>query len=151
EPRTIGRRAFLVGAAATLAACSSRRPRQGVLGLTERWNERVQRALFDPRRLAPELPEADNTPAGEFPAYYISPAPPAPPAGWVLRVGGLVARPDTFTLAALQRLPRTDLRVRHHCVEGWSAVAGWHGVRLRDLAEIVGADARAPYVEFRSF
>ena len=43
------------------------------------------------------------------------------------------------------------MRVRHHCVEGWSAVAAWHGVRLRDVAGLVGADPRAPYVEFRSF
>ena len=48
-------------------------------------------------------------------------------------------------------MPRADLRVLHHCVEGWSAVASWHGVRLRDLAEVVGADPRAGYVEFRSF
>ena len=56
--------------------------------------------------------------------------------------GGLVAAPAAFSLDELQRMPRTDVRVRHHCVEGWSAVAGWHGVRLRDLAERVGAAAR---------
>jgi DMSO/TMAO reductase YedYZ molybdopterin-dependent catalytic subunit len=147
----VSRRAFLVGAAASMAACSSDRPRRGLLGVAERWNERVQRALFDPHRLAPELQASEDTPEGEFPAYFISPSPPLAPAGWVLRVGGLVARPGAFSLPALQRMPRTDLRVRHHCVEGWSAVAGWHGVRLRDLAAIVGADARARYVEFRSF
>ncbi|MGZ5968305.1 MAG: molybdopterin-dependent oxidoreductase, partial [Polyangiales bacterium] len=68
-----------------------------------------------------------------------------------LEVSGMVARPRSFTLDELQRMPRTHTRVRHHCVEGWSAVAGWHGVRLADLAEIVGADLRASFVEFRSF
>jgi DMSO/TMAO reductase YedYZ molybdopterin-dependent catalytic subunit len=63
----------------------------------------------------------------------------------------MVARPVTLSLEQLQQMPRTDLRVRHHCVEGWSAVASWHGVRLRELAEMVGADPRAGYVEFRSF
>jgi len=57
----------------------------------------------------------------------------------------------TFSLAQLQQMVHTDMRVRHHCVEGWSAVAAWHGVRLRDVADVVGADPRAPYVEFRSF
>ena len=71
--------------------------------------------------------------------------------GPALKVGGMVARPVTLSLEQLQRMPRADLRVRHHCVEGWSAVASWHGVRLRDLAEVVGADPRAGYVEFRSF
>ena len=49
------------------------------------------------------------------------------------------------------QLPRTTFRVRHYCVEGWSAVASWHGVQLRELARLVGADATTPYVEFRSF
>ena len=49
------------------------------------------------------------------------------------------------------RLPRTDMRVEHHCVEGWSAVADWHGVRISDLAQVVGVDPRAAFVEFRSF
>nr|WP_284663833.1 molybdopterin-dependent oxidoreductase [Myxococcus sp. SDU36] len=56
-----------------------------------------------------------------------------------------------LTLDALQRLPRTDLRIRHHCVVGWSAVASWHGVRLSELAHYAGADSRAGYVELRSF
>jgi DMSO/TMAO reductase YedYZ molybdopterin-dependent catalytic subunit len=151
ELRRVSRRAFLLGAAATLAACDTRRPREGLLGFTERVNERVERALFSPHRLAPELPEHATSPTNAFPTYYISPAPPGAPRNWRLDVSGMVARPQAFTLEALQRLSRTDLRVRHHCVEGWSAVASWHGVRLRELAELVGADAHASYVEFRSF
>jgi DMSO/TMAO reductase YedYZ molybdopterin-dependent catalytic subunit len=149
--RLFSRRSFLVGAATSLAACSGRRPRAGLLGAAEHWNERVQRLLFSPDRLAREPPPNASTPAGHFPSYFISDAVPIAPQGWALRVGGMVARPATFTLAELERMPRTDLRVRHYCVEGWSAVASWHGVRLRDLAERVGADPRAPYLEFRSF
>jgi DMSO/TMAO reductase YedYZ molybdopterin-dependent catalytic subunit len=36
-------------------------------------------------------------------------------------------------------------------VEGWSAVASWDGVRLAEIARLVGADPRARFVEFRSF
>ncbi len=151
DGRVLTRRAFLVAAAGSLAACSSERPRAGLLGVGERWNERVQRLLFDPQRLAPELPESATTKPAEFPSYYISPSIPHAPAGWALRVGGMVTTPSLLTLAELQRMPRTDVRVRHHCVEGWSAVASWHGVRLRDIADRVGADRRASYVEFRSF
>jgi DMSO/TMAO reductase YedYZ molybdopterin-dependent catalytic subunit len=116
-----------------------------------RWNEQVERFLFGPERLGTEVPPAETTPADAFPSYFISDDLPVAPAGWVLKVGGLVTRPATFSLEQLQELPRTDMRVRHHCVEGWSAVAAWHGVRLRDVAAAVGADPRAPYVEFRSF
>ena len=151
DGRILTRRAFVAAAVGSLAACTSERPRTGLLGVAERWNERVQRMLFDPQWLAPELPPSATTKPGELPAYYISPGPPPVPPGWRLRVGGMVAAPAAFSLDELQRMPRTDVRVRHHCVEGWSAVASWHGVRLRDLAERVGAACEARYVELRSF
>jgi DMSO/TMAO reductase YedYZ molybdopterin-dependent catalytic subunit len=146
-----GRRRFLAGGLLALGglACDSRRPHDGYLGLMERVNERFQRALFDPGRLAPEL--AEGTESRRFPAYKISRQYPLAPAGWALAVGGLVARPLTLSLGDLQRLPRTRVRVRHHCVEGWSAVASWDGVRLSEIARLAGADPGARYVELRSF
>ncbi len=161
DARAVGgstRRGFLRAAATSgglLAlgglACAGSRPHAGFLGLMERANERFQRAIFDPSRLAPELPASALTPPGLFPAYRIGDLYPAPPAGWALRVTGLVARPATLGPTDLERLPRTHLRVRHHCVEGWSAVAGWEGVRLAEIARLVGPDPRVRYVEFRSF
>ena len=146
-----GRRRFLAGGLLALGglACDSNRPRQGFLGAMERVNERFQRALFDPTRLAPELAEEDES--AVFPAYKISREFPLAPAGWALAVRGLVERPLTLSAADLARLPRTRTRVRHHCVEGWSAVASWDGVRLSEVARLAGADPRARYVEFRSF
>jgi len=153
-----GRRGFLRGGlrgAGLLAlaglGCDGARPHAGFLGLMERANERLERALFDPGRLAPELGEDEETALEDFPAYRISDEFPAAPEGWALAVKGLVARPMVLSLAELRRLPRARLRVRHHCVEGWTAVAAWEGVRLSDLARIAGADPRARYVEFRSF
>jgi len=159
ERRRLTRRGFLTRTAASsgllalsgLAACDNSRPREGFLGLMERVNGWFQQALFDPRRLAPELPESAQTPPGDFPAYKIGESYPLPPGGWALHIGGLVARPMVLSSADLQRLPRTRLRVRHHCVEGWSAVAAWDGVRMTEIARLVGADPRARYVEFRSF
>jgi DMSO/TMAO reductase YedYZ molybdopterin-dependent catalytic subunit len=132
-------------------ACDGRRPQAGFLGLMERVNERLERALFDPNRLAPELDEEDESGLGDFPQYKISREFPLAPAGWVLSVRGLVARPLMLSLEDLRRLPATRTRVRHHCVEGWSAVASWDGVRLSEIARLAGADPRARYVEFRSF
>jgi len=152
------RRSFLaqsLGTAGLVAlsglACDSTRPRTGFLGLMERVNERFERALFDPTRLAPELGPEQETNLADFPQYKIGPAFPEVPAGWVLRIGGLVTRPLYLSLEALQRFPRTRSRVRHHCVEGWTAVAAWDGVRLSEIAERAGVDRRARYVEFRSF
>jgi DMSO/TMAO reductase YedYZ molybdopterin-dependent catalytic subunit len=148
----ITRRKLLLGIAAStvLTGCDSRAASIFLSGM-ERWNERVDRLLFSTDRLAPEPPASDLTPEGDFPSYFISDMIPLAPADWALKVGGLVAHPDMFSLDALQKMPRTDMRIRHHCVEGWSAVAAWQGVRLRDLARQVGASPDARYVEFRSF
>src|SRR5207248_11801171 len=88
---------------------------------------------------------------GKFPLYKVADEYPAVPSGWKLRVHGLVARPLELSLPELRRLQPTEFRVRHHCVEGWSAVASWHGVRVSEIARICGADPRARFVEFRSF
>lgn len=154
----MNRRDFLasgLGAAGVLALAGigsdGSRPRSGFLGLMERANDGAQRALFDPRRLAPELPAGEETPLADFPRYKIGLDFPAAPAGWALAVGGLVRRPLELSLRALQDLPRTHMRVRHHCVEGWTAVASWDGVRLSEIARLAGVDPAARYVEFRSF
>ncbi len=152
------RRDFLLGGvrsagllAGSALACDSTRPREGFLGAMERVNERFQRALFNPSRLAPELSEDEETDRDDFPAYKIGDRYPGVPAGWALSVRGLVARPMRLSLDDLHRLPRTRVRVRHHCVEGWSAVASWDGVRISEIARLTGADPRARHVEFRSF
>jgi DMSO/TMAO reductase YedYZ molybdopterin-dependent catalytic subunit len=155
ERALVGRRAFLATALATGASlaigCDPRKPREKWLGAMERWNARVQRGLFSSSRTAPTARAGDRTASGDFPEYFVSDALPLAPAGWALEVRGLVDRPAVFTLDDLQRMTRTDLRVEHHCVEGWSAVADWHGVQMREIARIVGAHADAPFVEFRSF
>ena len=87
-------------------ACDSSRPHAGFLGLMERANERFQRALFDPNRLAPELGEDEETPLGGLPHSTRSRGTfPVAPAGWALAVRGLVARPLTLSIADLERAP----------------------------------------------
>jgi DMSO/TMAO reductase YedYZ molybdopterin-dependent catalytic subunit len=137
-----------VGAAA-LAGCDSAKPREGVLGAMERWNKRAQSTLFSPSRelviTGPVTPEA------AFPSYHVPHArAPIAPAGWKLKVGGRVARPLELSLDELVALPSVDYRIEHHCVEGWSAVADWRGVRISELAKRAGAED-VDYVEFKSF
>lgn len=130
-----------------LAGCNPRRPKKGLLGVMERVNGEVQGALLSPGR---EASAAGLTPEADFPVYHISPRTPIAPPGWKLSIGGRVARPRQLSLGDLMKLPATTIREQHHCVEGWSATADWHGVRLRDLAKLVGAD-KVDYVEFKSF
>ena len=151
--RVITRRRLLAGlaAASLLAGCDTPHPVSLFLKGMLRVNERFEGLLFSPSRLAPESPAKDLTPEAAFPSYFISDTMPFAPAGWSLKVGGMVARPGAFSLEQLKAMPRTAMRVRHHCVEGWSAVAAWYGLRLSELARVVGVDPRVRYVEFRSF
>ena len=67
---------------------------------------------------------------------------------WRLEVGGLVARPGSFSLSELKQLPSRTQITRHDCVEGWSCIGKWKGVRLAALLDLVGARPEARYVMF---
>jgi DMSO/TMAO reductase YedYZ molybdopterin-dependent catalytic subunit len=148
----LGRREFLSGAAAMalLAGCD----RPSVHSLAKKvgkWGDNLDELLFPPARLAPELPISEQTPNQEFPSYFKSPALPIAPTNWTLKVGGLVERPVILTLNDLVSMPATEMRVRHYCVDGWTAVASWRGVRVSEIAKLAGIDPHAKFVEFRSF
>lgn len=57
----------------------------------------------------------------------------------------LVFRKQSMFLdrAALEALPQTTVDLPIACVEGWSVGASWTGVRMRDVAELVGAPAKS--------
>jgi DMSO/TMAO reductase YedYZ molybdopterin-dependent catalytic subunit len=72
-------------------------------------------------------------------------------SGWRLAVEGCVARPASFTLADLKRLPSRNQITRHACEEGWSAISQWTGVPLRRVLEAVGVKESARYVQFHTY
>jgi len=59
-------------------------------------------------------------------------------ADWALSVSrGAVTK--TFTRAELESMTLHSVDLPIACVEGWSQMASWRGVRLRDLMDAVGA------------
>ena len=58
-------------------------------------------------------------------------------ADWVLTVATGGAE-RSFSRAELAALPQTDVDLPIACVEGWSQMASWRGVRLRDLIDEAG-------------
>jgi DMSO/TMAO reductase YedYZ molybdopterin-dependent catalytic subunit len=70
---------------------------------------------------------------------------------WRLTVDGLVARPMSFSLDDLKRLPAETRITLHACEEGWSYIAEWTGVRLAHLLELVGTRPEARYVVFTPY
>jgi DMSO/TMAO reductase YedYZ molybdopterin-dependent catalytic subunit len=114
-----------------------------------------EKILLSPTRLAAEYPTVARTPAERFPGYSItrnrSGAYPPVPANWALEVGGLVRAPVRLTRAMLEALPRVTYTVKHHCVEGWTAVATWTGVPVSAVAAMTQPTADARYLRFDSF
>ncbi len=146
--------AAAAGASALVSACGFRGGAfEDDLVAFGSFNDWVSARLFS-RRLAREYPVTARTPPQSFPAYFITRGGMPmlqDPAAWVLHVGGLVRRPVMLTLAQLQAMPRLTYTVKHHCVEGWTAIASWTGTPFAALAERVEPRREARYVHFRSF
>jgi DMSO/TMAO reductase YedYZ molybdopterin-dependent catalytic subunit len=72
-------------------------------------------------------------------------------AGFQLQVDGLVERPMRYTLEALRSMPQRTQITMHNCVEGWSCIAKWQGVPLKQILEQVGVKPEARYVLFHCY
>jgi DMSO/TMAO reductase YedYZ molybdopterin-dependent catalytic subunit len=151
------RRLFLRGAAslgslAMLTGCDiiDGPTAEKALHVVSRFNDRVQALLFSKTTLAPEFPESAITRPFPFNAYYsVDEAPDIDGESYQLEIGGLVNNKKPWTLAELNRLPQVSQITRLVCVEGWSAIGSWQGVRLSDFLKLIGADLSAKYVWFQ--
>ena len=153
------RRAFLklaagAGTASLVAACGwdggdAIRPQ---LLAVSRLNDWVgEKILYSPTRLARTYdPSWRST---SFPRYFVSRTMPvlADPGAWRLKVDGLVRQSLVLSLDDLMRMPRASYTVKHHCVEGWTAIATWHGVPVAAMVERCQPLPNARYITFVSF
>ena len=152
ERRLFIKRGLSLGALTLISGCDVTNPEavQKVLMSMSRWNDRVQDWIFDPKRLAPEFPESAITHPFPFNAYYsIDQVRTVDPATYRLDISGLVREQKPWTLPELYKLPQTSQVTRHICVEGWSAIGKWTGVRFSDFLDRIGADKTARYVGFK--
>ncbi|MEP7325446.1 MAG: molybdopterin-dependent oxidoreductase, partial [Gemmatimonadota bacterium] len=68
-----------------------------------------------------------------------------------LKVHGLVENPVALSLDDLRTLGVKTQITLHHCIQGWSGIAEWGGLPLRDLIRLVRPRANAKAVVFYSF
>jgi DMSO/TMAO reductase YedYZ molybdopterin-dependent catalytic subunit len=110
-----------------------------------------EKVLFSPTHLARTYSSAERS--AMLPSYFISASTPMlqDPERWRLRVQGMVERPLELSLDDLMRLPRTSYTVKHHCVEGWSAIASWHGVPVSAIVERCRPLRTVRFINFESF
>jgi DMSO/TMAO reductase YedYZ molybdopterin-dependent catalytic subunit len=156
EPR-LDRRDFVrlglvAGPTTLVAACGwdGGRLLQAKLRAFSQVNDWIGEHLFQSNsRLAPEYPISQRT--RNYPTYFVSePNPPTIPGAWALEIGGEVRKPTRLSLAMLQQLPPVTYTVKHHCVEGWTAIGTWTGVPLSSVVAMVEPTDRAQYLRFDS-
>lgn len=123
------------------------------LGSAEGLNERLigthgRAREYAPRDISRDFPiDSLDTPSGT--AYTRLAAERF--RSYRLPVDGAVENPQQLTLAHLQHLMDVTQITRHDCVEGWSAIAQWQGVRLADVLAMARPRSDARYVVFHTF
>ncbi|MGA7827938.1 MAG: molybdopterin-binding protein [Geobacteraceae bacterium] len=125
-----------------------------ILGLGETATRKAHKLLIPRKAMAQEFTETDLSP--QFRSNGTSlPNNPAFLAmaengfkEYRLQVGGLVERPLSFSLNDIHGFPHRTQITRHDCVEGWSAIGKWKGVRLSTLLEAVHLKPEARYLVF---
>lgn len=144
EIRRLTRRSFATGAVAALLGggaatwVATRADEDGIpwpLRRILRFNERVAQGIYDPHRLAPEFsPElaSDLRVNGLVGLMSV-----AATDNWLVNVTGAADR--HVPLSAIRALPNYTMTTEFKCVEGWSRIATWKGVRLADFLAKYGA------------
>ena len=69
---------------------------------------------------------------------------------WMVEVGGLVHKPQTFDVDDLLKFDQEERIYRLRCVEAWSMVIPWLGFPLARLLEEVEPTSQARYVRFET-
>ena len=118
--------------------------------------EPVLRALFGRLRSRQHYDASDITPEHRVNGY-----PPVSPEyralaqlnfrDWRLDIRGLVKRPLSLSLEDLRRFPKQEQITKHNCIQGWSGVAEWGGVPMRDIMALCQPLPRARYAAFHAF
>jgi methionine sulfoxide reductase catalytic subunit len=68
-----------------------------------------------------------------------------------LEVYGLVEQPLSLSLDDLRAMPKQEQNTLHHCIQGWTSIGKWGGVRLEHILERCRPKSDARYLVFRSF
>jgi DMSO/TMAO reductase YedYZ molybdopterin-dependent catalytic subunit len=139
ELKRLSRRGFLTMAAAAGAGYAGwkwldTRPREEGLAWPLRRalhaNESLARTYFSEARLSPQFAAKDITRARINGGLGLKSE--LDVDAWRLHIEGLGA-PVSLSLHELQSLPKRTMITELRCIEGWSTIVQWGGVRLSDV------------------
>ena len=131
-----------------------RRPRlvqrvgYALVGPAQRWFEHVDVAPgeYSEQDISPYFWHNGNYP--DSPEYLALQADGF--ADYRLRIGGLVTDPVQLSVDELRALPNHEQITQHFCIQGWSGIAKWGGVRMSTILELVHPHPEARWVVFYS-
>ena len=112
--------------------------------LMERWNPTAQyreehiSPFFWPNGTQPVSAEYHRLKEGGFEDFK-------------LKVGGLVENPLEIPFADLRAMNKQVQITHHYCIQGWSGIAKWGGVPMRDIVALVRPKPEAKFAVFYSF
>jgi len=132
------RRGFIVGGAAALASIlgwrrMSDETKNALYHRAFAFNEWLSQFLYSPQRLAPEFSPERITDARVNGMEGLESE--LDLDAWRLKVAGLWGLPSEIelTLDDIKSLPRTEMTTELKCIEGWSIIVKWAGVRFSDF------------------
>ncbi|MEQ1921201.1 MAG: molybdopterin-dependent oxidoreductase [Pyrinomonadaceae bacterium] len=148
------RRGFLVGGIAGLLGVFGWRwmpdeTKNDLLRRTFEFNERVSQAFYSPKRLAPEFPPSRITAARVNGALGLETE--ITVSDWQLSVTGLPGG-SALSIDQIKAMPRTEMITELKCIEGWSTIVHWSGVRFSDFVVACGGmpDKLPKYVSMKT-
>ncbi len=112
-------------------------------------NQSIEALILNPQKPVPEFPVSAIEPKALLVNTFNS-VPDIDPKTYRLTIDGEVNHPMQLSITDIQKMPLTSMVIRHVCVEGWSAIVQWGGVRLRDLISLALPKKNARFVYFKS-
>ncbi len=70
---------------------------------------------------------------------------------WRLEVKGMVETPLSLSLNDIRSMHKQTQITKHICIQGWTGVAEWTGVPMRDILKLCKPSKKAKYVIFYSY
>jgi DMSO/TMAO reductase YedYZ molybdopterin-dependent catalytic subunit len=153
-PRLIKRRRLLQLSGASsigllLGGCASADFAELIGNISEPLNQKMEELLLRPQTPVPEFPVSAIEPKALLVNTYDE-TPEINPKNYSLIIDGEVQQPLQLSLGDIKKLPPKSMVIRHVCVEGWSAIVQWGGVRLRDLVALAEPKSTVRYIYFES-
>jgi len=160
DPQVLRRRTrrdvllFGAGAVAALAGAGSLLPhsprKEWILNRALRIDDHVAEALYSPRRTVPTYTKSQITPLKNN--YNGATPDPGYIPGWHLTLDGLASGVSVALdiRSLMKRFSIHEQITRLVCVEGWSAVAWWAGLRFDDLLRAYPPVSQAKWARVES-